>query len=308
MCRFSRRVNSIYASMPDYQPGDRVQIEYLSYEVRQAREGGMGVVYLLESLTSAHSPAFPKHLAAKMFKAEIPLKQVVNELNIWLDLHHKNILPLLSIDTIDYQTAALSPWRLNGSLHDLLAERGNLSPAHVKRILAGAVSALEYAWDKKHILHLDIKPQNLLLSSAPWKDVEVADWGIAKVASQTEIMRAGAALPHQVHLASSFAGTLPYMSPERFLDNRDPGIEADIFSLGMVAVECLTGALPFRAEHIPLTHQILSGAYLKQLPVLTHSLSENWQDFIQKCLHYDSNRRFMSYAAMQKAIQRLGEE
>lgn len=301
-------MSSASASLPAYQLGDRVQIEYLTYEVRQAREGGMGVVYLLESLASTHSPAFPKHLAAKMFKAEIPVEQIVNELNIWLDLHHKNILPLQSIDTIDYQTAALSPWRLNGSLHDLLAGHENLPPAHVKRILTDTVSALDYAWDKKHVLHLDIKPQNLLLSSVPWKDVEVADWGIAKVASQTEITRAGAAPPHQVHLASSFAGTLPYMSPERFLANRDPGIEADVFSLGMLAVECLTGALPFRAELMPLTHQILSGSYLEQLPVLTRSLSEDWRDFIQKCLQYDSGRRFTSYAAMQNAIQHLGEE
>lgn len=85
-------MSSVSATLLAYQPGDRMQIEYRTYEVRQAREGGMGVVYLLENLASAHSPAFPKHLAAKMFKAEIPLKQIVNELNIWLDLRHKNIL------------------------------------------------------------------------------------------------------------------------------------------------------------------------------------------------------------------------
>jgi serine/threonine protein kinase len=295
------------ASLPLYNPGEHVQIEHLSYEVCQFIEGGMGFVYLLESLTATSSFAFPKYLAAKMFKAEIPLKHIVSELNIWLDLHHKNILPLLPISTIDYQTAALSPWRRNGSLHDLVAGSGNLPPAHVKRILSDTVSALEYAWKEKRVLHLDIKPQNLLLSDMPWKDVQVADWGIAKIASRTEIDKANAASPDQVHLASNLAGTIPYMSPERFLPNQNPGIEADMFSLGMLAIQCLTGVLPFLTGKTPLTHQILSGLYLEHLPALIRNLPNDWQGFIQKCLQYESDRRFRSYAAMHRAIKHLRE-
>jgi len=258
----------------------------------------MGVVYLLDSDT-----ATPRAIAAKTFRPEFPLSEIVSELNIWLDLSHPNILRLESITVLDFDTAAVSPWRRRGSLHEQLVTKRTLDHSEVKQILADATAALQYAWETKHIVHLDIKPQNMLRSDVPWKVIEISDWGLARISSETELQRAKISTK-SVHLASTFAGTVPYMSPERFITGIPSTVQADIFSLGIIAIECLTGTLPFTHE-TNLIEQILSGVYVQRSTQAIERFSGRWRQFLSRCLAFDQRQRFDNYPEMQHALGRL---
>ena len=258
----------------------------------------MGIVYLLDS-----DSATPMAIAAKTFRPEFPVAEIVRELNIWLDLSHPNILRLEFITVLEFETAAVSPWRHGGNLREHLVTKRTLNPSEVKRVLGDAVAALRYAWETKHIVHLDIKPQNMLMSGVPWKFIEVSDWGLARISSEVELRRAKMT-PESVHLASTFAGTVPYMAPERFIAGVPASVQADVFSLGVLALECLTGSLPFTHE-TNLIEQILSGAYILRSTHAVKGLNSRWRQFLSRCLAYDKNQRFDSYPEMQQALDRL---
>jgi len=292
--------------MPDYlnksfpfQIGDKIEVNRHLYTVRQIKEGGMGVVFLLDS-----DSASVGGIAAKTFRPEVPLPEIVSELNIWLDLIHPNILRLDSITVIDFDTAAVSSWRRQGSVYEYLVKKQRLERSDVKTILLDAISALQYAWETKHILHLDIKPQNMLIKHAPPISIQVSDWGLARISSAAQIRRAASTPGGEVHLATKFAGTIPYMAPERFVSGTPASIQTDIFSLGILAVECLSGTLPF-SQGSNLIEQILGRGYIARAKIATDSLGSRWQQFLLRCLAFDRNHRFKTYPEMQKALNRL---
>lgn len=131
--------------VPTYAPGERVQIDEYEYLVREVHEGGMGIVFLLQSQEPTYALSHPQFMAAKLFKPEVPAALLTSELEIWLSLFHPNILQLLRIGMIDYQTAAFAQWRQKGSLHTLLSSTGRLSTKKVKSVLFDCISALDYA-------------------------------------------------------------------------------------------------------------------------------------------------------------------
>src|SRR5258705_9244823 len=118
-------------------------------------------------------------------------------------------------------------------LSSILAARGSLLPAEIKKILADVARALAYA-HKKEIVHRDIKPDNIMFDEHG--HAVVTDFGIAKAASGGKLTGTGMSI-----------GTPHYMSPEQAkaqaLDGR-----SDIYSLGVVAYQCLTGAVPFDGD------------------------------------------------------------
>jgi serine/threonine-protein kinase len=281
-----------------FRLGDRVAVKSGLYTLRQVRQGGMGIVYLLDSESTTRTA-----IAAKTFRPEFPPNQIVNELNLWLDLRHPNILRLEWITAIDYETAAVSPWRRMGSLREKLTVNRKLPGVEVKQILTDAIEALRYAWDGRRIMHLDLKPENMLISGSPGKLIEISDWGLARISSDAEMRRA-TATPDSVRLASSFMGTIPYMAPERFMPHHPLTIHADVFSLGVLAVECLSGTLPFDSD-MSLIEQILSGVYISGSMEALKEVSSRWRQFLMRCIAFDFRDRFENYVEMQRAVARL---
>src|SRR5690349_23991983 len=118
-------------------------------------------------------------------------------------------------------------------LSSVLAARGTLPPAEIRQVLVQVTRALAYA-HKKEIVHRDIKPDNIMFDEHG--HAVVTDFGIAKAASGGKLTGTGMSI-----------GTPHYMSPEQAkaqpLDGR-----SDIYSLGVVAYQCLTGGVPFDGE------------------------------------------------------------
>src|SRR2546429_5941119 len=148
-------------------------------------------------------------------------------------LEHPNIIPIYRVGKSGRVIYFVMKFLRGKPLSSILASRGSLPPVEIKRILAEVGRALAYA-HKKEIVHRDIKPDNIMFDEHG--HAVVTDFGIAKAASGGKLTGTGMSI-----------GTPHYMSPEQAkaqpLDGR-----SDIYSLGVVAYQCLTGAVPFDGE------------------------------------------------------------
>jgi hypothetical protein len=100
------------------------------------------------------------------------------------------------------------------------------------------------------------------------------------------------------------------MAPERFYSGYRAAITSDIFSLGVLALQCLTGRLPTRLSSLSLVEQMATGAYFERATMISNSesLPAEWSGFIRKCIDPKVDARFQDYGRMRIAILELPEE
>ncbi|KAJ4899465.1 Mitogen-activated protein kinase kinase 1 [Raphanus sativus] len=168
-----------------------------------------------------------------------------------------------------------------GSLLDLLkkVERvpENMLAAICKRVLRG----LCYIHDERRIIHRDLKPSNLLINHRG--EVKITDFGVSKILSSTS------------SLANTFVGTHLYMSPERII-GKAYGSKSDIWSLGLVLLECATGKFPYTPpEHMKGWTSVyeLVDAIVENPPprAPSHLFSQDFCSFISQCVQKDPRDR-----------------
>jgi serine/threonine-protein kinase len=212
--------------------------------VKLIGEGGMGAVYVGEQALGAHTRKVAiKTLHAHLSRDENVRVRFQREVGTLATLEHPNTVQVFDFGTSDDGILYIVMEFVQGrSIASALEKDGPLSAARVEHILAQICGSLAEA-HSKGIIHRDLKPDNIILTDrAGQKDfVKVLDFGIAKRSGEAD--RNEAKLTQQ----GMVLGTPPYMSPEQFtgqpLDAR-----SDIYSLGIVAYEMLTGTLPFDAK------------------------------------------------------------
>ena len=194
--------------------------------------GGMATVY------RAHDPALDRHVALKVLPAEFLhdptfAERFRQEARVAARLEHPHVVPIHGFGIDEGR-----PWmalRLlgGGSLADRL-RKGPLAPAEVARILAEIASALDAA-HARGIVHRDLKPANILLDENG--RAYLADFGIARVLEGSAVATA----------TGMVQGTPAYMAPEQAMGTKaEP--PADVYALGVVAFECLTGRVPYTGQ------------------------------------------------------------
>lgn len=205
-----------------------------SYELLQLiARGGMGEVY-----RARHRRLTGREVAIKVMPAVLAadptfLQRFEREANNIATLNHPNILPLWDYGDQDGLPYIVMPLVLGGSLRDRMHGR-NMAPAEVLRYVQPIADALDYA-HSRGIVHRDIKPANVLLDDRD--QVYVADFGIAKATEggAEHLTRTGVGI-----------GTPEYMAPEQTQGQTDP--RSDIYALGIIAYECLTGQVPYKGK------------------------------------------------------------
>jgi serine/threonine protein kinase len=267
-------------SLGELHVDDAVQIGRTDYRVRRVALGGMGIVLLLERDAEQPQTDSDVHGLRIAVKSVLPerigqenIALFRRELTVWAGLRHPNVVGLNEILDAgrDGWVAAMS-W-CEGSLRDRLSLGRKMPEAHATMVLLDLVEGLAYAQQKDGVVHLDVKPENVLyigdikrlLQYAEGDDRRyrfmLSDWGIASV-KQREL-DAIATLPRNAELSLrtfNNMGTILYMAPERFIDGYRSSVASDIFSLGMVYLEMLTGALPFDRSIQPI-ESLLSHTY-----------------------------------------------
>ncbi|MDQ3430097.1 MAG: Stk1 family PASTA domain-containing Ser/Thr kinase, partial [Actinomycetota bacterium] len=227
------------------------------YRLRQPLgSGGMADVFL------AHDDVLDRDVALKVMSVRYAgddefVERFKREAQSAAALSHPNIVSIFDRGETDDGTYYIAMEYLSGgTLKDRVLKRGALPPQTAAAVALQIAEALKAAHDRD-VIHRDIKPQNILITGSG--DVKVTDFGIARAASSSTMTRTGHIL-----------GTAHYISPEQAM-GEPVGPASDLYSLGVVLYEMLTGEMPFDADTplgIAMKHvnghlvppQILNGA------------------------------------------------
>jgi predicted Ser/Thr protein kinase len=216
-------------------PGPRVGTTFAGYRIeRVIGRGGMSVVLLAEHPRLKSAVAL-KILSPELAEDEVFRERLIRESRLAASLNHPNAIPIF--DTGEEEGVLFISMRyVDGSdLRALLREEGGLSLEQTVAVVAQVAGALDAA-HARGLVHRDVKPANILVESSR-SHVYVADFGLTKHADA----RSGAT-------ASGFVGTVHYMAPEQ-IEGRQVDGRADVYALGCVLYECLTGKPPFELEN-----------------------------------------------------------
>ncbi|MBX3232290.1 MAG: serine/threonine protein kinase [Labilithrix sp.] len=207
---------------------------------RQLGEGGIGVVWAAEQMTTG------KKVAIKLLKEEphADVSRFLREARIVSGLSHPNVVQVFDFWDGREGTPVFMVMELlaGESLADRLRRAGRLAAAETAEIALPIVRALEAA-HAAGVVHRDLKPDNVFLAAAGASFVvKVLDFGIAKPTAaaidQTQLTRTGTVL-----------GTPRYMSPEQVYGEADVDARSDVWSLGCLLYECLVGMTPFDGDN-----------------------------------------------------------
>ena len=215
--------------------GARKMSKYIgNYEVvSELGRGGMGVVYKAREESLNRFVAI-KMLGNQLVDDESIALRFMREARAVADLNHPNVVQVFRVDRHEDQPYFVMEYVEGDSLKQLIRRENKLQPMRALQILKEVGNGLAAAHDKG-VIHRDIKPENIMLTK--YGGVKVVDFGIARVEEQgTRLTSTGMGL-----------GTPSYISPEVCL-SQDVDQRSDIFSMGVVLFEMLTGDIPFKSD------------------------------------------------------------
>jgi serine/threonine-protein kinase len=254
--------------------------------------GGMGVVY------RARDERLQRRVAIKVLPPELAFQRDIRErftreAQTAARLSHPHIVPIHSVGEGGGLVYFVMGYVDGESVAARIRRRGRLPVEEVRRIMKEAADALSAA-HALSIIHRDIKPDNILLEGTRGR-VMVTDFGIAKALSSTSaatLTGAGVAI-----------GTPAFMSPEQAAGEREIDGRSDVYSLGIVAYQMLTGELPFNA---PTVAGILMKQITEPAPDLRAKRGDAPDDLalaVTRCLEKDPENRWPSTDALRRALE-----
>jgi HAMP domain-containing protein/predicted Ser/Thr protein kinase len=253
--------------------------------------GGMAKVY------RAHDPEIGRIVAIKMLKDDLNIDEeyssrFLREAQAAGGISHPNIVTIFDVGRQDGTPYITMEFLDEESLADLFAKKERLPVKKVVKLGAQLARALDHA-HRKGIVHRDIKPGNILLMEGG-QSVKITDFGIARLNSSDEMQK--------TH-AGTVLGTPRYMSPEQATGQELDG-RSDLFSLGVILYEMLTGSKAFDSDNIPtLMLQIL-----RKDPTPVRTLAPNvplgLQRIVAKLLQKKPEKRYATGAELAEALDR----
>jgi GAF domain-containing protein len=265
------------------------------YRLQQSiGKGGMGAVYEALDLRLGRTVAV-KILLSQAFGQPTALRRFRREAQAAARLNHPSIVSVYDFGPLEGQGAYLVMERVSGTtLRTELDRRRRLSPATVAEWMAQILDGLAAA-HARGIVHRDLKPENVIgrPADAGRLTVKILDFGLAKLAA-AELPASGT-----VTTDGAVMGTLAYMSPEQLL-GRDVDHRTDIFAVGVMLAEALTGRRPFDVGNgadlsrtLPPGHRFLPDAPPQASDV---------EALLRKCLARDPRDRYLSATALRDAL------
>jgi serine/threonine-protein kinase len=247
--------------------------------------GGMGVVY------KARQKSLNRTVALKMVReahlaSESDRARFRTEAESAARLQHPNIVGVYEIGTSEGQAYLSLEFVEGRTLTQRIVAEGPLPPREAAKLAATLARALQQAHEQG-VLHRDLKPSNILLD-AETNEPKIADFGLAKLLDRVEsLTRSGA-----------IVGTPSYMAPEQATNRKEVSPASDVYSLGAILYEMLTGRPPFQASN-PVDTLLM---VLEQEPVRPRDLNPSVDRDIEliclKCLQKPAELRYASAARL----------
>jgi len=260
--------------------------------VREVGSGGAATVYLAEDLKHH------RQVAVKVLRPELAAAlgsdRFIREIEVAARLTHPHVLPLHDSGEADGFLYYVMPYIEGESLRQKIEREGELPVAEAVRLLREVVDALA----KSHaegVVHRDIKPDNVLLSG---RHALVTDFGVAKAVSE-------ATGRHDITTAGIALGTPTYMAPEQAAAERHIDHRADIYAVGVLAYEMLTGQPPFTGA----TSQAILAAHVTEAPdpvtKRRPAVAAELNDFVMKCLEKKPADRWQTAEEMLPRLEAM---
>jgi tetratricopeptide (TPR) repeat protein len=270
------RQSSAAPSRDHLQPGDVLGSRYEIWNV--LGEGGMGTVYKALDREVDHLVAL-KLIRPDMAANPAILARFKQELLTARQVTHRNVIRIYDLSEVDGVKFITMEFVEGCDLHKLLRDDGKLAPDQAVEIMRQVCLALEAA-HAVGIIHRDLKPQNIMQDKQG--RILVMDFGLARSLESGGMTQSGALL-----------GTIEYMSPEQAMGAHLDG-RSDIFSLGLIFYELLTGKMPYKADTAMAS--LLKRNQERAIPVaeLDASIPKVLSDIVGKCLERDLSARYQN--------------
>lgn len=249
--------------------------------------GGMGVVYKAEDPRLERLVAV-KTLPPKLLRNKEALRRFLREAKVAAKLDHPHIIPIYDVGEDNGIYYMVMEYLEGTTLRDWMEVRPEIDVKKSLAMFTQIAKALDYAHQRK-VVHRDIKPDNIMVVSNEM--IKVMDFGIAVMDDRHSVTQPGAVV-----------GTIAYISPEQ-AKGKQADIRSDIYSLGIVLFEFLTGQLPFHAE----TPSQMLAHHLSTPPPLPSSLNANvskaLDQVVLKSLEKDPDTRYQSVASLLEDLE-----
>ncbi|HEX6052113.1 MAG TPA: protein kinase [Gemmatimonadaceae bacterium] len=260
------------------------------YEIaEEIGRGGMGLVFRARDVRLRRSVAIkllPPELA---FRTEIR-SRFLREAQTAAQLSHPNVVPIYSVDEVDGLVFFVMALIEGESLGSQLKRERRLSLETTLRVLRDVAEALAYA-HARAIVHRDIKPDNILIDRLTGRTV-VSDFGIARAAEGDS----------RLTVTGIAVGTPAYMSPEQAMGEREIDGRSDLYSLGVVGYQMLTGELPFSATNTPSMLMKHISDHARPIRELRPDIPPGLERTIERAMEKQPDRRWRDAISFRDAL------
>ncbi len=293
MRRSERHSGSSKTCLNDAAPKDMIGETVSHYTIlEKLGAGGMGVVY------RARDTKLDRDVALKFLPPEFTLdpdakERFIHEAKAASALQHHNICTVHDIDQEDGQRLFIVMDCYDGETLKTRISKSRMRSEEAVEIAIQIAQGLAKA-HQGGIIHRDIKPANIVITSDGV--VKILDFGLAKLSTATKLTKTGSTL-----------GTVAYMAPEQ-LQGGSADARADIFSLGVVLYEMLSGRLPFRGEHEAALMYAIMNEEPEPLQTLKPEVSTELLHIVGRALEKDPADRYVSMEDLLVDLRRARKE
>ena len=264
--------------------------------VRELGHGGMGAVYLV------HHPVLDSDFALKVLFPEVAqrdrqfVERFIREARLAGRIHHQNLIAVhdAGVNEKNGMYYLVMDFVAGGSVRDKLKKNHYVDMLEAISIVRQVAAALEAA-QKHNMVHRDIKPDNIMFDAQGV--VKLADLGIAKATDDRDT---------SLTIEASVFGTPAYMSPEQARDSSKVDTRADIYSLGVVFFEMLTGRRPFSGNtSIEILTQVIDDKTAPDVRTYSENIPEDVARLVADMLVKDRDKRISSPTELIRRIDAL---
>ncbi len=288
----------------------RIKIIANRYKVNKTIFGGMGVVFLCDDTEQGDFPVALKTIKTQYSSDKNIRAQFLHEAEIWVEIGwHPNIVHAYRCEYISksheiYLVLEKFPtlFRKNDpSLRSWITRGVGVSIGNTLNLLLDVTRGMKYVTTKiPGLVHCDLKPDNI--NVGPDGHARIGDFGLVTIPANILENLSGTSIQDK-HSRLRLGGTPIYMSPEQWR-NRRISTSSDIYSLGCICLEMLTGNYTIRGRHLKtMAEEHIKGGALKRLGEV--DLPNALNGFLSNCLQTDALRRFQTWENVEQELIKL---